>query len=67
MSVRLLVGDTVQLVMLGTPSESLPSGTIGVVFAIDDLGTIHVAWENGSTLGLIPEVDIFRKIQNSSG
>jgi len=37
----------------------IPSGTIGNVRAVDDAGTIHVAWENGSSLGLIPGVDEF--------
>lgn len=24
---------------------------------VDDVGTVHVAWDNGSTLGLIPGID----------
>ena len=30
-----------------------PSGTIGVVEHVDDIGTIHVKWETGSTLGVV--------------
>lgn len=38
------------------------AGTIGTVENVDDIGTIHVVWENGQRLGLIPEVDVFVKI-----
>jgi Domain of unknown function (DUF4314) len=29
---------------------------------VDDLGTIHVKWDNGSTLGLVPGQDSFRVV-----
>ena len=37
-----------------------PIGCIGVVQFIDDAGQIHVNWETGSTLALIPECDKFK-------
>ena len=37
----------------------MPSGLIGIVEFIDDAKQIHVLWENGSSLALIPEIDIF--------
>lgn len=36
-----------------------PEGTIGYVTNVDDMGTIHVNWQNGSSLGLVEGVDIF--------
>ena len=36
-----------------------PEGTIGYVTSVDDMGTIHVNWQNGSSLGLVEGVDIF--------
>lgn len=33
--------------------QAPPVGTIGVVSHVDDIGTIHVNWENGSTLGVV--------------
>ena len=30
-----------------------PIGTLGTVIAVDDIGTIHVQWDNGSTLGVV--------------
>lgn len=38
---------------------SVEVGTIGEVDYVDDIGTIHMDWDSGSSLGLIPEVDSF--------
>lgn len=35
----------------------VPSGTEGTVRLVDDLGTIHVNWDNGRTLGLCFDED----------
>lgn len=37
-------------------------GLEGTVRNVDDMGTIHVSWDNGSTLGLIKEIDLFEII-----
>jgi hypothetical protein len=34
--------------------------TQGTVDFVDDTGTIHVDWDNGSTLGLVPGEDQYR-------
>lgn len=34
-------------------------GTVGTVTFVDDAGGIHVSWETGSSLALIPEADVF--------
>ena len=34
-------------------SQAPPVGTHGTVKYIDDTGTIHVHWDNGSTLGVL--------------
>lgn len=36
-------------------------GLKGVVDYVDDAGQIHMRWENGSTLALVPEKDRFHK------
>ena len=38
---------------------SVEVGTLGIVDYVDDIGTIHMNWESGGSLGLIPEVDSF--------
>lgn len=40
-------------------TQAVPPGTIGVVRKVDDMGTIHINWETGSTLGLIDGLDSF--------
>lgn len=34
--------------------------TEGTITGVDDIGTIHVEWDNGSSLGLVPGVDKYR-------
>ena len=38
------------------------SGTFGKVDHVDDIGTVHCVFDNGRTLGVIPDVDKFHKI-----
>ena len=54
-------GSHVKLIeMKGEPQ--MPYGLKGTVMAIDDIGQIHVNWENGSTLALTEE-DSFDKMR----
>ena len=43
--------------------QAVPSGTKGTVTHVDDMGTIHMKWDNGRTLGICPETDSFHKIE----
>lgn len=38
----------------------LPRGAQGTAQFVDDAGTLHVDWDNGARLGLIPGVDHYR-------
>lgn len=49
-------GTIVKLISMNDV-QSPPVGTIGEVTLIDDMGSVHVNWQNGSTLALIPDVD----------
>ena len=40
----------------------VPSGMRGTVTFVDDVGTVHMKWDNGRTLGIVPNVDDFRKL-----
>ena len=40
-----------------------PSGTIGTVDFVDDIGQIHVKWESGGSLALIIGEDDFEVIE----
>lgn len=37
----------------------IPYGTQGTVRHVDDIGTIHVDWDNGRRLGIVPGEDSF--------
>ena len=49
-------GDRVQLMKMDDV-QAPPVGTLGTVQYVDDIGTIHVAWDNGSGLGVCYGVD----------
>lgn len=42
------------------PYTNLKEGDKGTIYHIDGIGQIHVNWDNGSGLALIPGVDSFR-------
>ena len=54
-------GTRLKLISMEDP-HGVPMGTVGEVDFIDDAGQIHMKWENGSFLALIPGVDGFRRI-----
>ena len=60
-------GTRVELVSLEDHYSRMPEGTRGTVDAVDDIGTIHVRWDNGSGLGIVPGVDTVRKVTGISG
>jgi hypothetical protein len=41
---------------------AVPAGTRGTVGYVDDAGQIHMKWDNGRTLAIVPQVDKFRKL-----
>ena len=56
-------GTRIELIFLDDPYAKLPPRLQGVVALVDDAGTIHTQWDNGATLGLVPGVDRFRKVE----
>jgi|TARA_B100000678_G_scaffold267380_1_gene252889 hypothetical protein len=49
--------DRVRLVSTTDPYTNLVPGNLGTVDRVDDLGTIHVHWDQGSRLGLVSGED----------
>ena len=47
---------------MGDDPRPVPAGTKGTVVAVDDMGTVHVNFDCGRSLGICPEVDKFHKI-----
>ena len=58
------VGTIVELISM-EDAQSPPLGTLGKIHGVDDAGSILVAWQNGSSLSLIPEADDFRIVKEA--
>lgn len=56
-------GTRIELISMDDPYAPLEPGTKGTVVHVDDMGTIHMQWDNGRTLGLIPGEDSFKVIE----
>lgn len=59
---RFVPGTRVELVKMDDV-QAPPIGTKGTVLYIDDIGTIHVAWDCGGSLGVAYGEDVCRVIQ----
>ncbi|MEA4816319.1 MAG: DUF4314 domain-containing protein [Lachnospiraceae bacterium] len=55
-------GTRIRLAEMEDPYAPVPPGTEGVVVHVDDLAQLHMKWDNGRTLALIPGVDHFSVI-----
>ena len=44
---------------MGEDPRPISPGTKGTVLMVDDMGTVHCAFDNGRQLGLVPVVDRF--------
>ncbi len=56
-------GERVRFIRSSDPYTKLVNGDEGVITGEDSLGTIHIKWDNGSTLGMIQsEGDCFEII-----
>ena len=50
-------GCRVELVRIDDPYRRLNPGERGTVTGVDDIGTVHVAWDCGASLGIAYGVD----------
>lgn len=57
-------GTRVELVSMNDPyNKKLVPGCKGSVICVDDMGTIHISWDCGSSLGIVYGEDSCRKIE----
>ena len=56
-------GTRIKLDYMDDPYHPIPEGTKGTVKHVDDAGQIHVKWDNGRALAIIPKVDDFHIIE----
>lgn len=55
-------GTRLMLLSMNDPYHPVEKGMRGTVRLVDDMGTIHMNWDNGRTLGIVPGEDDFRKL-----
>ena len=58
-------GTRVMLIRMSDPYTNLRQGDQGTVMMVDDIGTIHVNWDCGSSLGVVFGVDECRRIEEN--
>lgn len=56
-------GDRVELIWMNDPYAPVEPGTRGTVGLVDAIGTVHVDWDNGRSLGMVPGEDRWRVIR----
>ena len=55
-------GTRIRLNSMSDPWSPVPDGTEGTVDMVDDIGQLHMKWDNGRTLALVPGEDSFSVI-----
>lgn len=53
-------GRRVELISIRDPYTKLKPGAQGTILFVDDLGTRHVRWDDGHSLGLLPGEDSWK-------
>ena len=56
------VGSRVELIKM-EDVQAPPNGTKGTVLGVDDIGSIMIAWDNGSSLNVVYSVDKVRMLE----
>ena len=57
------IGTRIRLLKMDD-DQAPPYGTLGTIQNIDDMGTVHVSWDTGSSLGLVYGIDKFETVVN---
>ncbi len=57
-------GTRIELINTDDPYTKLKCGDKGSVDFVDDIGQIHIIWDSGSRLALIPGKDQFKKLKD---
>ena len=57
------VGRRIVCVEMNNDPDPIPSGTVGTVQSVDSCGTLHTKWDNGRSLGLLPNEDKYRFVE----
>lgn len=55
-------GTRIKLIRMDDP-QAPDMDTEGVVTGVDSVGTVQIRWDNGSHLGIIPELDEYEILE----
>lgn len=55
-------GSRVELIRMDDPYAALKPGDQGTVSFVDDIGTVHINWNSGSSLGAAYGRDVIRRL-----
>jgi len=55
-------GTRIMLLQMGDDPRPIEPNTRGTVKAVDDIGTLHCAFDNGRSLGIVPGEDSVRRL-----
>jgi hypothetical protein len=55
-------GTRVELIHMDDPYAALKPGDQGAVSFVDDIGTVHIKWDSGSSLGAAYGRDVIRRL-----
>jgi hypothetical protein len=53
-----LIGRRIKMIHMND-TQAVPSGTLGTIKHVDGIGQIHVKWDNGRSLAVVPEEDVY--------
>ncbi len=59
------VGMRVRLIQMADDPNPIDDKLEGTIDSIDDLGTLHVNWDDGRRLGVVPEIDKYELLPPS--
>lgn len=59
---NVIPGQRVRLIKMPNDPRPIMPGETGTVASVDDIGTIHVNWDSGRLLGLVPGEDLYEII-----
>lgn len=56
-------GTRIKLLKDMDDSQPIKAGEMGTVDFIDSMGSLHMRWDNGRSLAIIPDVDKFEVLE----
>lgn len=59
------IGSVVEMICMKEDPRPILPGTKGIVTHIDDIGQIHVAWQDKRMLAIIPDLDEFKVVSEA--